>query len=321
VKRREFLVFAGSAIVAWPGAGRAQSGKVTRIGLLVLGNPDPGQFLTELRAGLRLLGHVEGESIQFEFRSADGNQNRLPALAAELVGLKVDIIVAFQTPTVIAAKKATNDIPIVMCPAGDPVATGLVASLSRPGGNVTGVSGATAELGGKNLELIREVLPSARRVAALANAPDPFHRPFLQYVEKAASTLDFEFKAVLLQRPETIEASFLEVAKWRAEAVIVQPSLPLGRAANLAIQHRLPAISPTAPFPAAGGLMSYSADTGALIREGAVIVDKILKGRKPADLPVQQPTKFLMNFNLKTAKAIGLTVPPTLLARADNVIE
>ena len=321
MKRREFLALIGGAIAAWPGAGWAQPGKVARIGVLVLGNPDPGPFLTELRAGLRILGYVEGQDIHLEFRSAGGNPNVLAALAAELVGLKVDIIVAFQTPTVIAAKEATNDIPIVMCPAGDPIATGLVASLSRPGGNVTGVSGATAELGAKNLELIREVLPSARRVAALANAPDPFHKPFLHYIDKAAGTLGIEFKPFLVQRPEAIDASFLEVEKWRAEAVIVQPSLPLGRAAVLAVKHRLPAISPTAPFPAAGGLMSYSADTRALIREGAVFVDKILKGRKPADLPVQQPIKFQLNVNLKTAKAIGLTVPATLLARADDVIE
>jgi putative ABC transport system substrate-binding protein len=205
---------------------------------------------------------------------------------------------------------------------GDPVGTGLVASLARPGGNLTGVTGATAEIGAKNLELVREVLPSTRRVAILANAPDPFSKPFLKYIETAAAQLKVEIKPVMVtQGAAELEGDFEDIKKWQAEAVVVQPSLPQKQIADLAIKHKLPAISPSVGFPDLGGLMAYSADMGALYRKGARFIDDILKGRKPADIPVELATKFLLVINLKTAKAIGVAVPGIMLTRADQVIE
>lgn len=317
--RREFVVLLGTA-VTFPLAAAAQPSKMPRLGILVLGNPDPAPFLKEFREGLRDLGYVEGQSVVFEFRTARGSAALLQQLAHELVALKVDILVAFQTPAAMAAKQATTDLPVLMTSA-DPVGTGLVASVARPGGNVTGVSGASGELGGKNLELIREMLPSARRVAVLANAPDPFHKPFLENILISGQALGIEIKPILLRGAEEFEAGFAEMEKWRAEAVIVQPSLPHHRMAEMAIKQRLPSFAPNLSFPEAGGLMAYSSDQLALYREMATFVDKILKGRKPADLPVQLPVKFLLVVNLKTANALGLTLPPTLLTRADQVIE
>lgn len=321
MRRRDFSALIGAAASAWPIAGLAQSGKVPRIGILVLGNPNPAPFLTAFREGLRELGYIEGQNISFEFRSAKGATTQLHVFARELVDLKVDVIVGFQTPAVAAAKQATTEIPIVMGAAGDPVGTGLVASLARPGGNVTGMTGAGAELGAKMLELMREVLPRLRRVAVLANAPDPFHKPFVQHIDSAGRSLGLTIQANLLQSPDELESAFARVASSGAEAVIVQPSLPQERSAQLALKHRLPAFSPNQNYVAVGGLASYSADQAAMFRESAKFVDKILKGRKPADLPVQQPAKFLVIVNLKTAAALGLSLPPTLLMRADQVIE
>jgi putative ABC transport system substrate-binding protein len=305
----------------WPRTVFAQSDRPARIGVLVLGNPDPGPFLKEFREGLRELGYVEGQNIQLELRSAQGKISDLPAAAGALVALKVDIIVTFQTPAGIAAKNATSEIPIVLGPAGDPVGTGLVASYARPGGNVTGVAGAGPEVGAKNLELIREVLPAVRRVAVLANAADPFHVPLLKRIQGAGQMLGIEIKPVLVRRADEFEAAFGEFTVAQMEAVIVQPSLPLRLAAELALKHHLPAFSPNATFPSEGGLMSYSADQPALYRNSATFVDKILKGRKPPDLPVELATKFLLVVNLKSAKALGIAVPATLMTRADNVIE
>lgn len=321
MRRRDFSALIGAAASAWPIAGLAQSGKVPRIGILVLGNPNPAPFLTAFREGLRELGYIEGQNVAFEFRSAKGATTQLHVFARELVDLKVDVIVGFQTPAVAAAKQATTEIPIVMGAAGDPVGTGLVASLARPGGNVTGMAGAGAELGAKMLELMREVLPKLRRVAVLANAPDPFHKPFVQHIDSAGRSLGLTIQANLLQSPDELESAFARVASSGAEAVIVQPSLPQERSAQLALKHRLPAFSPNQNYVAVGGLASYSADQAAMFRESAKFVDKILKGRKPADLPVQQPAKFLVIVNLKTAAALGLSLPPTLLMRADQVIE
>ena len=320
MRRREFMLLLGAAAVR-PRAAVAQAEKVPRIGILALGNPNPQQFMKSFREGMRDLGYVEGQNVQFEFRSAGGKADLLRSLADELVRLKVDIIVAFQTPAGTAAKIATSSIPIVLGASGDPIGTGLVASLARPGGNVTGVTGAGGEMAAKNLELVREVLPAARRVAALANAPDPFHRPFLAHIQDAGRKLGIDIKAVSLTRVDEFDAIFAQLRQWRADAVIVQPTLPQVRAADLSLKHHVPAFSPNTNFPAVGGLMSYSADQPALFRESATFVDKILKGRKPADLPVQLPTKFWLVVNLKTAKALGITIPPTLLTRADDVIE
>jgi putative tryptophan/tyrosine transport system substrate-binding protein len=256
-----------------------------------------------------------------EVRSADGNSILLPEKAAELVGLKVDIIVAALTPAIQAAKQATSDIPIVMAPAGEPVGTGLVASLAQPGGNVTGVSAATAELIGKTLELIRDALPSARRIAVLANEADPLAKPFLEQIGKGARRLGLEVDIEMV-RPETaLEVVFDEISRKKAAALIVQGSLQHKELFELAIKHRLPAFSSNRQVANSGGLMTYAANSAELQRGAAGYVDKILKGARPADLPVEQPTKFELVINANTAKALGITIPPTLLARADEVIE
>ncbi len=322
LKRREFITLLGGATVLSPVASVAQHApKVPTIGALVIGNADPEEFWRVFRQGLRDLGYVEGKNIRFEFRSAEGQINRLPELAAELVRLKVDIIVTWFTPATQAAKQATREIPIVMADAGDPVGTGLVASLPRPGGNVTGIAGVTAELSGKCIELIREMLPTARRVTALANATDPFSKPFLEQIQLAGEASGTTINPVRVSSREEFEGAFAAMEKERPDAVIVQPSLPSKRAAELALEHRVPAVSVPRWFAEEGGLMSYSARFADLYRKAALYVDKILKGARPADLPVEQPTIFELVINLKTARALGLTVPPELLVRADQVIE
>jgi ABC-type uncharacterized transport system substrate-binding protein len=324
MKRRQFMGLLGGAF-AWPLAARpgpsvARSGTAPRIGILVLGDPDPTPFTKGIRDGLRDLGYVEGQNILFEFRSAGGNAGRLSSLAKELVALKVDVITAFQTPAATAARQATTEIPIIIF-SGDPVGTGLVSSLARPGGNVTGVSGAVTELGAKNLELIRDVWPTARLVGFLGNAADPFRQIFLDHLQTAARPLSVEIKSFVLRGPAEFEAAFIEMTRSGTNAVISQSSLPLGAIAELAVKHRIPSFSPNPEFPHLGGLMSYSADYDVLYRDCAAFVDKVLKGRKPADLPLQLPTKFWLTINMKTAKTLDLALPPALLARADKVIE
>jgi putative ABC transport system substrate-binding protein len=318
MKRRTFIGLVGGSAI-WPLIAQAQQSRLPRIGVLVPANPEP--FWSVFREALRERGYVEGRTIQFEFRSADGRPNLLPALAAEFVRLKVDIIVASQTPAVTAAKQATTEIPIVMAAAGDPVGTGLVASLAQPGGNVTGMSGTTTELGGKILELIRDMLPAARRVAVLANPTDPFTKPFLGQIEASGRVLGLAVQTTMIRGVEEFEAAFAAMTSERVDAVIVQPSLPRKPAAELALKYRVPPISPTRLFPSEGGLMSYSANQIELTSRAVDYVDRILKGARPADLPVEQPTKFELVINLKAANALGLTIPPILLARADEVIE
>jgi putative tryptophan/tyrosine transport system substrate-binding protein len=320
IERRKVLATLCCA-VTWPLAARAQQPKVPTIGALVIGNISPEQFWREFRQGLRDLGYVEGQNIRFEFRSAEGHLDRLPELAAELVRLKVDIIVTWFTPTALAAKQATREIPIVMAETGDPIGTGLVASLPRPGGNVTGMASVTAELAGKCVQLIRDMLPSARRVTALANATDPFSKPFLQQIELGGEATGTTINPVSIGNTEEFESAFAAMEKDRPDAIIVQPSLPTKRAAELALKHRVPAVSVPRWFVEEGGLMSYSAVYVELFRKAAVYADKILKGAQPADLPVEQPTHFELVINMKTAKALGLEIPPMLLARADEVIE
>ena len=322
MRRREFISLLGGAS-AWPVAARSQQPKVPTIGALVIGNINPEQFWREFRQGLRDLGYVEGQNIRFEFRSAEGHLERLPELANELVRLKVDIdiIVTWFTPTAVAAKQATHEIPIVMAETGDPIGTGLVASLPRPGGNVTGMASVTAELAGKSVQLIREMLPSARRVTALANATDPFSKPFLEQIKLGGEATGTTINAIGVSSNEEFETAFAGMELDRPDALIVQPSLPTKRAAELAVKHRVPAVSVPRWFAEEGGLMSYSARYVELFREAAVYVDKILKGAQPADLPVEQPTHFELVLNLKTAQALGLTIPGSFLLRVDTLIE
>jgi putative tryptophan/tyrosine transport system substrate-binding protein len=322
MRRREFIGLLGGAAAIQTLAAHAQQPKMPTVGALVIGNINPEQFWREFRQGLRDLGYVDGQNIRFEFRSAEGHLEQLPELAAELVRLKADIIVTWFTPTALAAKQATQEIPIVMAETGDPVGTGLVASLPRPGGNVTGIASATAELAGKSVQLIRDMLPWARRVTALANATDPFSKPFLEQIKLGGEATGTAINAVRISSSEELETAFASMEKDPPDAVIVQPSLPSKRAAELALKHHVPAFSVPRWFAEEqGGLMSYSARYVDLFRKAAVYVDKILKGAQPADLPVEQPTHFELVINMKTAKALGIEVPSTLLARADDVIE
>ena len=322
MKRRAFISLLGTAAAVWPLAGRAQQpAKLPTVGALVLGSTDPEQFWRDFRQGLRELGYVEGQNIRFEFRSAQGQVDRLPELAAELVRLKVDVIVTWFTPPTQAAKQATHEIPIVMADTGDPIGTGLVASLPRPGGNVTGIASVSAELAGKSVELIRDMLPSARRVTALANATDPFAKPFLEQIKLGGEATGTTINPVSIGNSEELEAAFAAMEKDRPDAVIVQPSLPSRRAAELALKQRVPAVSVPRWFAEQGGLMSYSPRYADLFHKAAVYVDKILKGARPADLPVEQPTHFELVINMKTAKSLGLKIPESFLLRADLVIE
>ena len=264
---------------------------------------------------------MEGRNIAFEFRSAEGSLNLLPDLAADLVRLKVDVIVALFTPCALAAKQATREIPIVIL-AGDPLGTGLVASLARPRGNLTGLSIMSAETHGKCVELFRDMLPSVRRVAALGNAADPFSKPFIEQVQLTGHALSIEIAPVLMVRgPDELDAAFAALASERADAVVIQGSLSTKRVADLTLKHGLPAATSSRSFADVGGLMSFGADGPTLFRRSAFFVNKILQASKPADLPVEQPTKFELVINLATAKAIGLAIPESFLLRADAVIE
>ncbi len=320
MKRRTLLAgLVGAA--AWTTLTRGQQAKIPIIGVLVLGNPDPARFLTAFRDELGKLGYVEGRTLLMELRSAAGKVDSLAGLAGELVALKPDIIVTWQTPATIAAKQATTSIPIVMSGVGDAVATGLVSNLARPGGNITGNTAIAAEVMTKNVELIREAFPAARRVAVLANSVDPFAKPFLAQIELTAPALGIEIVRVMMKPTEGAEAHFEEMSRSNIDAVIIQPTLIRKDVMDLALKHRLPSISMVGSLTSAGGLMSYGAFAPDLYRETAVYVDKILKGARPADLPVAQPTRFELIVNLKTASTIGVTIPPALLARADEVIE
>jgi len=303
-----------------------QPAKVSRIGYLAGGSLSSISNRTEaFRQGLRELGYVEGKNIVIEWRSAEGKLDRLPALAAELVRLKVDVIVssaASQTPV---AKEATKTIPIVMAQDNDPVATGIVASLARPGGNITGLAALTPELSGKRLELLKEVVPKLSRVAVLGTSTIPGYTLSLKETERAAGAFEVKLQYLDILDPRDIENAFGAASKGRAEAVLALggPVLLTQRTqvADLAVKNRLPVIHPRPEFVEAGGLMTYGVDIADLHRRAATYVDKILKGAKPADLPVEQPTKFELIINLKAAKQIGLTIPPNVLVRADRVIK
>jgi ABC-type uncharacterized transport system substrate-binding protein len=318
--RRKLVIALGAGALTAPFAALAQQPqKVPRIGVLLVGNPEP--YLSLFREGLRELGYIDGKNVIFEIRSAEGKLDLLPNLAAELVRLNIDIIVAVQTPAVQAAKQATNKIPIVMTGAGDPVATGLVVSLARPGGNITGMSSTTAELAAKTLEFIREIRPATSRVAVLANVVDPFTKPFLEQIGLAAKSMSIELRTIQVRGAENFDAAFAEWGKARVDAVIVQPSLPRRHAVDLALKHRLLSASPNRAFAEDGGLFSYAASPKNQYGRVAVFIDKILKGAKPADLPVEQPTVFELVINMKTAKSLGIKIPNSILVRTDKVIE
>jgi putative ABC transport system substrate-binding protein len=315
MKRRVLLL---ASLAALPGSVRAQSQKLPRIGFLFQANPEP--IFGAMRNELRRLGYVEGRTVAFEVRSAMGQPDRLPALAAELVRLEVDVIVATQTPAVHAARAATGSIAIVMS-AGDPVRTGLVASLSRPGGNITGMSGTTSELGTKLLALLREAFPGAGRVGVLANAVDPFTVPFLELLDSAQRATGVTLHVERVPPADDYQAAFAAFERQGVRALIVQPSMRRDRAIEMAIQRRIATASPWEAFAAEGGLITYAASRSEIERNLAGYIDRILKGAKPADLPVQQPTDYTLIVNLKAARALGFEIPLSVLVRADEVIE
>jgi putative ABC transport system substrate-binding protein len=302
-----------------------QPTKIPRIGYLSPNSRSSNPARIEaFRQGLHELGYVEGKNIVIESRDAEGKLDRLSQLAAELVRLKVDIIVTSSPAPTRAAKQATVTIPIVFAQDGDPVASGFVASLARPGGNITGLSTLAPELSGKRLELLKEVVPKLSRVAVLGTSTSPSTAPTLKETELAAGASKVQLQYLDVLDPKDIETAFRTAAKRRADAVLVLagPVVFSQRTeiAGLAVKSRLPAIYPQTEFTEAGGLMYYGANTPDMYRRAATFVDKILKGAKPADLPVEQPTKFELVINLTTAKRIGLTIPPNVLARADKVI-
>jgi putative ABC transport system substrate-binding protein len=305
-----------------------QPAKVRRIGFLSpssLSDPRTQRFFEAFRQGLRELGHVEGQNIAIESRWAETKYERLPGLAAELVRLKVDVIVTYAPPAIQAAKEATGTIPIVMGGIIDPIATGFVASLARPGGNITGLSLMAPELVGKQLEMLKEVVPKVSRVAILGNPANAGTAPQLREAEGAARALGVRLQPLEARDPKEIDSAFAAMTRERAGALIVLVDSMLGahrrRIADLAAKRRLPAASGLAEFAEAGGLMAYGASGPDRFRRAATYVDKILKGAKPADLPVEQPTRFELVVNLKTAKALGLTFPQSILIRADQVIQ
>jgi putative ABC transport system substrate-binding protein len=327
MQRREFITLLGGTAAAWPLATRAQmQRKMARIGYLGAGIrnviPNPRDAFLQ---GLRDLGYVEGQNFLLVDRYAEGQQERLPELAVELVRLELDIIVAPTSGSAKAAKDATRTIPIVMAGSGDPVGLGLVASLARPGGNVTGPSMMNTEIVGKRMQLLKEVVPGLVRVAVLANSVNPIHAIFWRETEPAARELGLELQPVEARVPEHFEAAFAAATAGKAGALIAfDDALTYNyrtRVVALAAASRLPALYGYREFPDEGGLMSYGANLLSHYRHAAGYVDKILRGAKPGDIPVEQPTKFDLIVNLKAAKALGIQLPPTLLARADEVIE
>ena len=323
MRRREFITLIGGAAAAWPLVARAQPSAIPRVGYVGISERGTDVSGAGLRQGLVDKGYEIGRNLAFEARYAHGDIEKVPALIAELLALKVDVLVTVGTSISLAARRATSTVPIV-CISGDPVGTGLVASLSRPGGNVTGLSLLAADYSEKWLELLKEALPKLHRVAVLWNADNPSIVLEMERLLAAARALGLDLTA-FSAKPNDIEASFAAIANGGFDGLVVttdasiEPSTP--RIIAWAAEHRLPTIYPFSTAVQQGGLMSYSADFFKLWRVGAGYVDRILKGEKPANLPIEQPTAVTLKINLKTAKALDLAVPSTLVARADEVIE
>jgi putative ABC transport system substrate-binding protein len=319
MERRNFLGIMSAA--AWPPLARAQQTRAHRIGALLLGNADAESFQRELREGLRKSGYLEGQNVSFDFRSAEGKLDLLPKLGMELAALKVDVIVALYTPCALAAQQATREIPIVVV-SGDPVGTGLVTSLAHPGGNITGISLMAAELHGKCVELFRDFLASLGRVALLLNAEDPLWKQVQEQVQLAGRATGIEIApSIMVRQLNEIDDAFRAMKKGGAGAVVVHGSLATKNVAELALKHDLPAATQARSFVEAGGLMSYGADGPDIFRQSALFVAKILQGGNAANMPVEQPTRFILAINLRTAKALGIAVTPSFISRADEVIE
>jgi putative tryptophan/tyrosine transport system substrate-binding protein len=326
MRRRDFITLMGGA-AAWPLVARAQQSAMPVIGFLSNASPDPYALrLAAFRQGLTEAGYVERQNVEIEYRWAEGQNDRLPTLAAELVHRQVAVIVAAGgSPSAVVAKAATATIPIVFGVAVDPVEVGLVASLSRPGGNLTGVTNLNVEVGPKRLEVLHELVPTATIIAVLMNPTSPTAEPFLRALQPAARALGLQLHVVHASTDRDFDAVFATLVQLRVGALLISPDTFFNtwseRLATLALQHAVPAAYQYRPFAAAGGLMSYGSDQTEYYRLVGIYAGKILKGEKPADLPVVQSTKVELIINLKTAKALGLTVPLPLLGRADEVIE
>jgi putative tryptophan/tyrosine transport system substrate-binding protein len=329
MRRREFITLFGGAAATLPLAARAQqpAGRVYRVGYLAIGSQELQIHLSNaFEQGLRSLGYRVGENVVIEYRFANGEMERLPALAADLVRFGVDIIVTGFNPNTVAAMKATTTIPIVMTNSSDPVGAGLVASLARPGGNVTGISSDTGqEIYGKRIELLKEISPNLSRVGILGNPDFAPNQARLTSMREATQALGLALVPAEARGLDALEQAFATMVRERAQVLVVLSDGVLfncrGQIGVMAVRNRLPAISVVREYAEAGLLLTYGPDLPDLFRRSAALVDKIFKGAKPADLPVEQPTKFELVINLKTAKALGIIVPPTLLTRADEVIE
>jgi putative tryptophan/tyrosine transport system substrate-binding protein len=326
MRRREFITLLGGTVVAWPFAVRAQQKTMPVIGFLGAASPaEEAPYVAAFRQGLSDTGYVGGQNVAIEYRWAEGHYDRLPALAADLVGRKVDLIAAAAPPAAVAAKRATSTIPIVFFIGGDPVELGLVASLARPGGNVTGFTFLTAELIPKLLELLTELVPQARVIALLVNPNNPNAGRYTAGAQEAARAKGVHLDILKAGTESEIDAAFASLGQLHAGGLIVAADPFFGdrrdQLASLASRDAVPAIYNLREYATAGGLISYGTSLGAVFLQVGIYGGRILKGAHPADLPVQQPTKFELVVNLKTAKALGLTIPPLVLSRADEVIE
>ena len=325
-KKTIIVLLVGLTLASFNLAEAQQQAKVFHIGFLSSGASSSARESTEvLRQRLGEFGYVEGKNIAFEYRSAEGKIDRLPDLAAELVRLKVDVIVTLSTPAAVAAKNATTTIPIVMAGGSDPVATGLIPSLARPGGNITGITIMNAETAGKRLQLLKETTPKVSRVAVLWNSDNPGTAVVFKQTQAAAQDLGLQLQSLEVKSVNGLNSAFEAITKGGANALVVLQSVPMAthlrEVADFAVKHRLPSIHDRSEFVEAGGLMSYGTHSQDMSRRAASYVDKILKGAKPADLPVERPMKFELVINLKTAKDIVVTIMPNVLARADKVIK
>jgi putative ABC transport system substrate-binding protein len=330
LKRRSFITLLGGAAATWPMAARAQqlASTVRHIGFLLPGGARTtavrGQ-LEAFRQGLKEYGWVEGQNIIVEYRFAEGKEDALPAIAAELARLRLDVIVAESTPAIQAAKTVTQTVPIVMATSSDPVGTGLVANLNRPGGNITGLSLQAPELSGKRLQLLTEIVPGLARVAVLSNPLNPNTAPIVEQTKAAAQSLGVEVHVAEVQAPDKFGSAFATITSAHAGALIVLPDPLLygqhPRVVTFTAASHLPTLFPEKEVADAGGLIAYGPSIPASFRRAAAYVDKILRGAKPGDLPVEQPTTFELVVNLQTARAIGVTIPTSILLRADEVIE
>jgi putative ABC transport system substrate-binding protein len=326
MKRRAFVSLLGAAAAAWPLAARGQAGKIPRVGFM--GNSTAAleaNLVEPFHDGLRELGYQEGRNIVIEYRWADGRYERFPALVAELLALPVDVIVTAGTPAALAVKKATSSVPLVMIAVGDPIGTGIVPSLARPGGNITGLSSIAPDLEGKRLELLREVLPKLSHVGVFLNPVNPFHEVSMRQAFAAAQTLGIQLQSLEVRRSAELEGAFAAIVRSKPDALLILADRVFlhnrKRMMDFATEHRLPSVNAYRELFEAGGLMSYGPSYEHMHRRAADYVDKILKGAKAGDLPIEQPTKFTLIVNLKAAHAVGVDVPPMLLARADEVIE